>query len=206
MLPPWAALTSSTAPTPDLGLELQERGARPGGSRGGGSSLPAALASSSSLQAAGSASISPFPQDSSLAMLQQQQPVTFRSAFAGMSGCGLSPAGSRELCEGSLGADGAVHGGELGEQALEGQMHGGRRSKSMVSGVQAGARVDQQSACGAAASTAVSPRRQGSLCWCLWKSFDTLLGNGLKWLSCAGCTILTVLLCPVLCCAVLCRA
>jgi hypothetical protein len=32
-----------------------------------------------------------------------------------------------------MGADGAVHGGELGEQALEGQMHGGRRSKSMVS-------------------------------------------------------------------------
>jgi hypothetical protein len=34
-----------------------------------------------------------------------------------------------------MGADGAVHGGEFGEQALEGQMHGGRRSKSMVSDV-----------------------------------------------------------------------
>jgi hypothetical protein len=64
---------------------------------------------------------------------QQQQPVTFASAFAKASACSLSPAGSRELIEGSFCADGAVHGGELGEQALEGQMHGGRRSKSMVS-------------------------------------------------------------------------
>jgi hypothetical protein len=82
---------------------------------------------------------------------QQQQGACAVSAFASASAWQgpLSPTGSlgrsnslarsvsNELPalrhEGSAGADGAVHGGELGEQALEGQMHGGRRSKSMVS-------------------------------------------------------------------------
>lgn len=111
-----------------------------------GGTLPASWQDSSAMgaDAASSLSISPFaagsmtesePSFSGLLprVPQQQRPVTFASAFAQASACSLSPAGSRELVEGSFCADGAVHGGELGEQALEGQMHGGRRSKSMVS-------------------------------------------------------------------------
>lgn len=128
-----------------------------------GDSTPSVKQDSSSL--AGRQSVTPFAQDaaaSSRQQMQQQQPVTFATAFAVAGACSLSPAGSRELTGGSFGADGAVHGGELGEQALEGQMHGGRRSKSVVS-ERPGARVlsvsrSSQPVTRAAAATA-----------CLWQ-------------------------------------
>lgn len=140
-LPQSTAPSSSTAGTASNDQEQSVRVHASG-------SLPPVLHSSTSLAAeadgARTTSISPFADnlsaDSAASLVQssssapQQQPVTLASAFASASAMRLSPAGSRELAEGSLGADGAVHGGELGEQALEGQMHGGRRSKSMVSG------------------------------------------------------------------------
>ena len=162
LLPPAATYTSSTAAAAAAAAAgtsaiSMQAGASSGGSRIRGGSLPPTLQLSNSLAGcsvsaggtisnASTAVLSPFAQDgagSNLAVpafvpphhQQQQQAVpAFCSAFAGASGAVLSPAGSRELSvEGCMGADSAVHGGELGEQALEGQMHGGRRSKSMVS-------------------------------------------------------------------------
>jgi len=154
VLPPTGIppLSSSSSSSATLNASLQQPVPRDG-SMWGSSSLPRVVQNSNALsitaEGGGSdsftAAVSPFAADitgrsPSLAsllldvqQLQQQQAggLVGVSAFAGAAA--LSPQGSRELTEGSYGADGAVHGGELGEQALEGQMHGGRRSKSLVS-------------------------------------------------------------------------
>lgn len=70
-------------------------------------------------------------------------PPAVRASSLGVAGrdaslellCSEGDLAASRATAGGSGADGAVHGGELGERALEGQMHGGRRSKSMVRGL-----------------------------------------------------------------------